>query len=283
MENMRKPVVAGRFYAADASGLGADIKDLLAEAEGKHTPCAGQVPLGLVLPHAGYIFSGGVTGQTLGQIKLPDTVIILAPNHTGKGAELAVWPDGTWLTPFDEVKVDDKLAAELINNSKVGFVADTEAHIGDHSIEVLLPFLQALNQYVHILPISVSVYESERLQEAGLELATLIKNATKRGEQISIIVSTDLSHYLNHDEAIRQDSMIMEQFAAIDPEGLYGTVMEHSISMCGVAPATMMLHALLELGCTQCCVTAQTTSAVTGASVGASYDRVVGYGGAIFV
>ena len=132
---IRKPVVAGQFYPALPDQLRETIKGMVDEtAEKKEV-------IGLVSPHAGYIYSGPVTAKVISRIKFKDTFVILGPNHTGSGVPLSIMTEGTWQTPLGEVEIDSELA-EYILTASHHLQQDEMAHLFEHSIEVQLPFLQ---------------------------------------------------------------------------------------------------------------------------------------------
>lgn len=279
---VRQPCVAGRFYGGDPDALEREIQGYLAASAEHLSPCAGSFPIGMMLPHAGYMFSGRVAGLTLGQVELEGSVFILGPSHTGQGEKLAVWPGGSWVTPLGSVPVDKNLAEALIN-SNAGFKADTRAHQQDHCLEVLVPLLQVKSPKSSIVPVIVREYNLAALERAGKALAAIIRHETENGRKAVMVASSDMSHYLPHEEGQRQDRLALEHVKALDPEGLYATVTSQRISMCGFAPVSMMLFATREFGASRCCVTAHTSSGITGKAFGASMDQVVGYAGAIVV
>ncbi len=116
---LRHPVVAGRFYTADSDALRNEVTGLLGSP--RETPVA---PLMVMLPHAGYVYCGSIIGEPLSRVRLPETVFLLGPNHTGRGVPLSVWPDGRWFTPLGPVDVDAALAAAVVD-AGVGFLPDT--------------------------------------------------------------------------------------------------------------------------------------------------------------
>jgi hypothetical protein len=168
----------------------------------------------------------------------------------------------------------DEAAAQAILDAGAGFTADTAAHIQEHSLEVQIPFLRALNPETRIVPVCVSLADPGKLVEAGRALAQTLIDLK---QPASIVVSSDMSHYASADRAKAQDANALERIEELDPVGLYRTVREHNISMCGFMPMTLGLAAALELGATQARVTAYATSG----DVTRDFDRVVGYAGVI--
>ncbi|SHN56161.1 AmmeMemoRadiSam system protein B [Desulfovibrio litoralis] len=288
MQNLsRKPIVSGRFYPDNAQELGGVVKRFLEVKSGVVIP--EKPSLMTIIPHAGYLFSGVVAGATLGTAHLEKNCILLGPNHTGRGEALSVWPGGEWLSPLGAVPVNSSLAKAIID-AKLGFVADTEAHLGEHSLEVTLPFIQeklciqdkGICIPPHIVPICVASVDFETLKKAGQGLGKLIKKYNaQHSSPVSLIVSSDMSHYVSAKEASRLDSLALNEVLSLDPKGLFDVVNREKISMCGVAPAVLGLFAALELGASKAYKVAYTNSGETGSSFGATMDSVVGYAGII--
>jgi AmmeMemoRadiSam system protein B len=266
---LRQPVVAGQFYPSDAKSLDAMVRQYLSEA-GEHEA---RQSLVVMAPHAGYPYSGAVAGSTLGQARLARRCILLGPNHTGLGAELAVWPEGSWRIPGADIPVDGELASRILE-SVPGTQADTSAHLREHSLEVLCPFLYALDPQVQIVPVSVAVRRADVLFEAGKALGGIL---AREAEPVSIVVSSDMSHYIPADTARELDGKALDLVEAMDGPGLLEIVARQGISMCGVLPMTMALVAAREMGATHAYITKYATSG----DVSGDNSSVVGYAGAI--
>lgn len=265
----RRPAWAGQFYPADADELRRMVAGFLAAAgprDTAHTILA-------MSPHAGYVYSGGVAGCTLGQANLASTVLMLGPKHTPYGAPLALWDSGRWLYPGGEVPVDNVLA-EMLRRADPRLTPDTAGHAQEHSLEVMLPFLAAINPEVRVVPLAVGVGGAELLVEIGEHIGRAL---AAHPEPVSILVSSDMSHQIPDGEARRRDAMALEAALTLDPAALYRTVRDHRITMCGVLPMTIGLAAARVLGATKARVTTYATSGdVTG-----DRERVVGYAGVI--
>ncbi len=268
---LRLPKVAGQFYPASATELEHITRTCMADAP-RHQPSD---TLLAMVPHAGYNFSGAVAGQTLGQARLPHTLFLLGPNHTGNGAGVAVWPHGAWRTPLGDVPVHAPLAEAFCRQCSRA-TPDTLAHQDEHSLEVLLPFLQSACSSLQIVPIAIADPDPDTLYAVGQSLAALIAAPTITGP-LAMIASTDMSHFVSHAEACRLDALALQHIAALDPEGLYRTVRRHRISMCGLLPVTAALVACRLLGASNATITQYTTSGqLTG-----DHHSVVGYAGAL--
>jgi len=262
---IRHAVMAGSFYAGTRERLKHQVMDLL-EAEVARTPA-----LGVVAPHAGYMYSGRVAGSVFSRVALPETVVILGPNHTGLGAGAAIMTEGTWETPLGQVPLDTTLG-RAIRDAAQTLEEDEQGHLREHSIEVQLPFLQAAGASFSLVPICLFSQELAVCQDVGRAISAGIRATGKRA---LVVASTDMSHYIAHDAATARDRLAIDRVLALDPEGLYHTVRKERITMCGYAPTTAMLIATKALGATQ----AELVRYMTSGDVNKEYDRVVGYAG----
>jgi len=264
----RQAIVAGQFYPGTAATLQQQVQKLLqGQPDEKKTILA-------MAPHAGYIFSGSIAGQTLSQANLSRTIILLGPNHTGRGARIALWPDGKWFFPGGHLQINENLANEIAKIPEI--TPDYQAHLYEHSLEVLLPFLWAINNNFQIVPISVSEYNPAILFQLGQKLAQVL-SSQQYNNNISLVVSSDMSHYISHEQAQKQDKKAIEQILNLNPEGLYNIVAQENISMCGVLPMTLGLACAKILGATRARLVAYATSG----DINGDYTKVVGYAGMI--
>lgn len=265
---MRSAVVADRFYPGSPSALSAYLAQLMPVI-----PAADkEEALAVISPHAGYVYSGGVAGETMARVRIPDTVIILGPNHHGRGAPLAVGTD-TWRMPLGEVAVDRDLARRILERSTV-ITEDETAHNAEHSLEVQVPFLQHGNRKVAIVPIVVSHVPYQVCEEAASDLAAAIR---EHPAPVLLVASTDMTHYESRRDASRKDHLALERIRALDPKGLYETVLGNRISMCGIMPTTIVLLAAKKLGAKRARLVRYTDSGEASGDT----DQVVGYAGLI--
>ncbi|MDD2558426.1 MAG: AmmeMemoRadiSam system protein B, partial [Desulfuromonas sp.] len=184
---LRAPVVAGQFYPADRD-------ELLRQLEGFYTAADSvkESPAQAVLaPHAGYVYSGAVAAKALAGVDIPSTVILLGPNHQGLGSRAAVYDSGAWQTPLGEVAVNAPLAAQVCNLVD-GFSPDPSAHRLEHSLEVMLPFLQYQRPGVQIVPIMLREHSFPELEQMGQMLAEVLAPIR---DDVLILASSDMSHY----------------------------------------------------------------------------------------
>lgn len=238
MEKLRRPAVAGQFYTDNSSDLRAEMATLVKESPSRERA------IGIIAPHAGYMYSGAVAGEVYGAVVVPSTVVILGPNHHGRGARAALSPHEGWLTPFGVAPVDLELAARIKSHAPI-VEDDAVAHQYEHSLEVQVPFIQQVNPQARIVPLCLGFGDFNSCLALGAGLAAAIKESP--GE-VLIVASSDMTHYESAAAAGKKDQLAMDRILALDPEGLLTTCRKNGISMCGVIPAVVMLLAALELG-----------------------------------
>ena len=263
---VRRPAVAGLFYPDRPDRVEAELDRLL-------KPSAPRPAAAIVVPHAGWAYSGRVAGEVYGRVAPPRLAIILGPNHTGLGPAASVMARGCWAVPGGEVPIAEELARALLSATSI-LEADELAHRREHAIEVQLPFLRRLQPRIAFVPITVMRAEPGFCEEIGRALASVLRGWS---EPVLIICSTDLNHYEPQAESNRKDRLAIEALLSLDPARLVDTVSEHRISMCGIAPATVTLAALGELAHGR----AELVRYETSGDVSGEYDRVVGYAGLI--
>ena len=169
--------------------------------------------------------------------------------------------------------IDTELATALLDADPM-ITADTAAHVGEHSLEVILPFLHRMNPDTTVVPIAISAHVFDDVAGVGKAIGQALKEFDR---PVSIVVSSDMSHYISHDEAKKLDSLALEAAVNLDPRALFSTVRDHQISMCGVLPMTAGLFAALELGATQ----GELVAYATSGEVSGDFDEVVGYAGVL--
>ena len=263
--DVRPPAVAGSFYPGEPAALERELARLIPRIETTHPLLA------CVAPHAGYVYSGGVAGRVFAHLEVPRRVLVMGPNHTGMGAAVSVAPHSAWATPTGEVPVDHDLAVRLLD-AVGGAEADHRAHGREHSIEVMLPFLQARRPDVTVLPVCLAHLSKTDCRRLGAALAGVIRDV---GEPVGLIASSDMSHYEPDAVTRERDRLAIDAMLALDPDGLYDTVLNHGITMCGVVPATVALVAALVLGATN----AHLVDYATSGDVSGDRSAVVGYAG----
>jgi AmmeMemoRadiSam system protein B len=278
---VRRPTQAGTFYAGDAEALRVQIESCFLHSFGP-----GKLPkvnahgprrvVGLVCPHAGYVYSGPVAANAFYELALdgkPDTVVVLGPNHTGYGSALALMDEGVWRTPLGDVEVDTLVAHEIVRETGLVDV-DELAHRFEHSVEVQLPFLQYLygNEFKFV-PICFQLQDFASADEVGNVLAEVLseRNAV-------IIASSDMTHYEPQTNAERKDLAALEAVKAMDAKRFVSIIEERNITACGYGPIAALITAAKGLLAKEATVLRYKTSGdITG-----DKSSVVGYAAVSF-
>lgn len=264
----RMPAVAGYFYPAKASELMSEVEDFM--------PREGTLDaLGAISPHAGYVYSGAVAGAVYSLVKPKETYILFGPNHIGYGSTVSIMKEGQWQIPLGSIEIDSSLSEAILRKTDLIRV-DESAHINEHSLEVQLPFIFRANPNAKIVPIVFKMLELSKCIEIAKAVSEAIAEQNLK-DRVMIISSTDMSHYLPDEITRKIDALAIEKIKNFDPEGLYNTVLEHRISMCGVIPTVTMLYSTRMLGAKEIKIVKYSTSA----EVNRDFSRVVGYLGAI--
>lgn len=272
---IRKPCVSGLFYESDKEQLLNHIEKFFNEIDEKTdlehiTSC--------IVPHAGYIYSGKTASFTFKELikhDLPDTFIILGPNHTGYGSNIDVCSYESWETPLGLVEVDTEFIEELMNvNDNV--VIDDNAHIKEHSIEVEIPFIQYIcgNHPFKIVPIVVS----RQIPELCEDLARSIDEVVRKLDCNCVVVaSTDLTHYEDVDTANYLDKKVIKSVESMYMKQMVKDIIDYDITMCGYGPViTAVTYANLQDNTRSIVLNHSTSGDVSG-----DYDSVVGYMSAV--
>ncbi|MDM8522096.1 AmmeMemoRadiSam system protein B [Desulfococcaceae bacterium HSG8] len=278
--NDREPVRAGQFYPGTSSELSKTVKGYLEDA----VKPSGERPVAIISPHAGYIYSGQIAADAFSQAAdhSYDLIILLGVNHTSPGfTDISVYPGG-YKTPLGLAETDKDFAKQLVASGK-NIVFDESVHAREHSIEVMVPFVQVLFPNVRIVPIIVGTPDLNLCTRFGKTLAHMLKS-----RKALIVASCDLSHYPNYEDAKKADKKTLEAIMTLEPDTFFSTIREQERSgiknlatcACGAAPVMTVMAATKRLG-------ANSAKLVSYANSGdvpvGSRDRVVGYGAVSFV
>lgn len=266
---LRLPAVAGRFYPANPEELTALVRKYTMPQPHSKPP---RVKACLV-PHAGYVFSGHVTGAVLSRIALPQKTVILGVRHFPRGESLAINTSGAWRTPLGDVPIEEALAATLKKECPI-LLEDRVAHGAEHSLEVQLPFLQVLSPGLSFVPVALGTVRFDDLVAVGEALARVLS----ANPEVLLLTTSDLNHYENDAATRLKDKKAINQILALNPRGLYDVCRNEDISMCGLGPAVAMLTALRALTANR----AELVRYATSADVSGDTSSVVGYAGFIF-
>jgi AmmeMemoRadiSam system protein B len=263
----RKPAVAGAFYSSSPKELKAHVASLMAEGQERKRAIAA------MSPHAGLMYSGGVAGLVYSAMEPPASFVLLGPNHTGMGDKVAMMAEGSWELPTGSLEIDNTLA-DTIASITPAVTRDDSAHMYEHSLEVQLPFIIESAPEARIVPIAIMSATLDELMELGRAVASAVREAKY---PVVVVASTDMSHFISDKEARELDQHALDRVLDLDPEGLYRTVLEEGITMCGFMPTVAMLSASRELGAKR----AELLRYATSAEVSGDFDKVVGYAGVL--
>lgn len=267
---IRSPAVAGHFYPGQRETLSLEIEGLAGLIAAKK-----ENAIGMLLPHAGYIYSGAVAAATVASANPKSTYIIMGPNHTGLGSPFSVSASDSWRTPLGDVKINGELAQKILKDCRQ-IRKDELAHIHEHSIEVQLPFLQKLQDKFTFVPIVIAPANLEVYRQIGECLAKSVKEL-KMEKETAIIASSDMTHYESQESAKEKDSKAIDAILNLDEKALVERVERLGISMCGFAPAAIMIAAAKKLGAEN----ARLVKYQTSGDVSQDHSSVVGYAGII--
>jgi len=267
---LRLPAVAGRFYPSDPKELSSLVQNYSQPDLQEETLSA----KACLVPHAGYMYSGHVTGAVFARVALPKKIIVLGVRHYPRGEPAAILSSGAWRTPLGDAPIDEDLAGALRKECPL-LREDSVAHSTEHSLEVQVPFLQALAPGFSFVPVALGTVQFESLVSVGRGIARVLGDAK---EDVLLLTTSDLNHYEDDATTRTKDRKAIDRMLALDAHGLYDTCRNEEISMCGLGPAVAMLIALKALGAKN----AELVKYATSADVSGDRSQVVGYAGMIF-
>ncbi|MBL4702711.1 MAG: AmmeMemoRadiSam system radical SAM enzyme, partial [Phycisphaeraceae bacterium] len=232
----RKPAKAGHFYPSNAKKITKQINEQLK----KYAPSESTKVRAMMLPHAGWTYCQDVIAKTLGPVDVPQTVIIIGPKHTDQGAPWSVSNHKAWQMPTGDVPVDTHAVAQLLNLYP-SLKCEALAHEQEHAIEVLLPWLQAKNPSLRIIPIVMGHSNFEQLEDFGHAIAKLI---VTMDTPPLLVISSDMNHFDNAELNQAKDKLALNAMCTGDARLLFDTCQNNQISMCGMRPAVTIMKAL---------------------------------------
>jgi AmmeMemoRadiSam system protein B len=278
---IRKPCVADAFYAGTKSKLTEQIIECFTHRFGP-----GEVPkpvdqgprriVGIVSPHAGYMYSGPVAANGFGKLAadgMPEVFVILGPNHTGTGSGVSIMTEGSWETPLGVIAIDSVLAKQIQKASSIIDV-DEGAHAFEHSIEVQLPFIQFLfKDAAKFVPICMMMQDLRTSREIA---KTIVEES--RGKDVVIVASSDFTHYEPHDSAVRKDETAIDAITRLDDGALNELGESSKVTLCGYGPITTLIAAAKLIGG----VRAELLVHKTSGDITGDKSAVVGYSSLVF-
>jgi AmmeMemoRadiSam system protein B/AmmeMemoRadiSam system protein A len=273
---IRPAAVAGQFYPADPIQLRGAVQSFLDQAVSPR----GRRPVALVLPHAGYLYSGQIAADGFRQVVVdpPEIVVVLAPNHTVPAfAGVALYLGQGFSTPLGVAPIAQDLTRALLLADPEAQVRP-EAHQREHAVEVQVPFIQVVAPRARLVAAVFGTADAGVAARFGTALARAL-----RGQRALIVASSDLSHYPGYDDAVAVDHAVLTAVARLDPVEVAGVIAREMLSgrpslstcACGQGPMLAAIAAALELGAGQGCVLSYANS---GDGVAGDPEKVVGYG-----
>ena len=271
MTDIRAPAVAGRFYPGSEVELRSMVESMLADADGTPEPAFGGI-----VPHAGLVYSGACAAHVFKRVIIPEIVVLLAPNHTGlrsNAGGASSWAKGALDTPIGRLSIAEDFLSELEQRSAL-VQHDPVAHVQEHSVEVELPFLSVLAPSCLVAPIVLGWDDWRSCKELADALATVIKDWSVG---VLLLASSDMTHFESASSAATRDRPALDAVEKLDGEGLLSYCRRENVSMCGRAPAAVVLEAAKLLGATSAnIVDYRHSGMVTGDDA-----SVVAYAGAV--
>ena len=271
-DKIKYPNVSGQFYSSDKNYLSIQIDIFFKNVKDEPNLKEKDI-LAIIVPHAGYIYSGQVASWAFKAIKGNkfDAVIILAPSHFYAFRGVSVYKEGLFRTPLGDIQVDSQLAQKLISYEKgIDFIP--QAFEKEHSLEVELPFLQKSLDNLKIVPIILGQID----YSDSAMVAKAIKEITK-DKKVLIVASTDLSHYHAYSKAIEMDTKTISYIKNLDAFGLWQSEIKGETELCGLFPVLVLLNYAKELGLSADVLNYANSGDVTG-----DKSAVVGYSSIIF-
>lgn len=268
---IRQPCVAGSFYPAEKMVLERDLSLFL---ENSPDVDISQTIRSIIVPHAGFMYSGGVAARAYRQVisHKYDFSIILAPSHFESYDFISIYPGKAFATPLGEVSIENNIADEFVAQDSIFRLSEMGYSDQEHSLEVQLPLLRWVQDSPQIVPMMMGDQNWDMIVDAFRAISQMLK-----GKNFLLIASTDLSHYHSDSEARSMDQIVVSNINGYQPDQLYEDIMEKRCEMCGYGPAVITLKAAKELGASKAQVLLyRNSSDMTGEK-----SKVVGYLSAI--
>ncbi len=266
-EDMKRPNVSGQFYPSNAKDLSFLIDRFFSQAD--IVPVNNYVDV-LIVPHAGYIYSGGVAAYGFKAVSKNNykTIVILAASHHFPFEGISIWPDGGFEMPLGVVPVDSDFARSLAQKNN-HFIHDKKVFDREHSLEVEIPFLQKTFQDFKIVPVIFGQPPLKTIADFSIALREVVADR----EDVLVVVSTDMSHFYEDKKAREKDRMALDAIKAYDVEAFWKGCQVNAIEMCGFMPVTAALLYAKQKGLDKIDVLRYANSA----DVSGDKSRVVGY------
>ncbi len=267
---IRKPAVANSFYPGDPEDLQKLILRYLDAADPVSPEFDIKNILGVISPHAGYVYSGPVAAYGYNYLAKSsiERFIVIAPSHRGRFNGISVIPKGIYKTPLGDVEIDSDLGEKLEMREHFGFIK--EAQEMEHSLEVQIPFLQMVRPDAKIVPLVIGTVDPELCRIIGETVAEEIKAS---GKKYGIIISTDLSHYHPYDAAVKKDNNFIQALELFDENKIVEAISSGKSEACGEGAVLAGIALARKLGAKKI----KTIKYANSGDTAGSKDQVVGY------
>ena len=211
-DKIREPAVAGMFYSGRKENLTREVAVFLENSNAVEDV---EHIYGLVAPHAGYLYSGGVAARAYRQIvdREYDTIVVISPSHRIYFDEVSIYNGSAYTTPLGKLPVDQELAKQICNCHENLLYSDMGHDVDEHALEVHLPFLQMVQEEFNLIPIVMGNQDRENIQILSDALVKTLNN-----KNALIVASTDLSHYYSHTKASVLDEVVIENTKNYDED-----------------------------------------------------------------
>jgi AmmeMemoRadiSam system protein B len=234
---LRKTAHAGSFYPRFGDQISTWVRRWI---EDKPVAPASEKAVELIVPHAGYIYSGACAANAFHYISEQDfdTFVILHPSHHGMHFDWSVSPFDQYDSPLGKLEQDTQLY-ELLTRNGDGAGQELRLHEAEHSMEIQLPLIKFFFPDARVCPIMIG----QPYPEVATRLAKKLREAiASSGKKVCIVVSTDLSHYYDSDRAERMDSLIIRYIMSLDPDALWQSVISKRCEACGIGGILTLLN-----------------------------------------
>lgn len=273
MNFVREPAVSGMFYPDNPKKLRNDVDAYIRDAI---IPDFEEDVVGIISPHAGYMYSGKVAAYGFKMIaeRNYDTVVLLGPSHRAYFEGVALWDRGGFKTPLGVIDIDEEIAQKIVSIGGI-IKPNTDTHREEHSLEVQLPFLQSVLSGFKIVPLIMGTQTSSDCKKLVQSLSLIFQGSKKR---LLIVGSTDLSHYYPYAEAKKLDDIVVGRLNTFDIPGMIEDIETGKTEACGAGPIIVTMMLSEKAGADHCKVLKYANSGDTSGDT----SRVVGYVSAVF-
>lgn len=270
---IRQPAVSGLFYSGNASELKKSVETFLHDAPVREKG-AGESVRAVIVPHAGYVYSGQTAAYAYNVIKDKqyDAVVVVGPSHQKYFRGISLYPGEAYRTPLGDVPVDRELRDDMVDENERIVLSD-EGHIKEHSIEVQLPFLQLIFGDFQFVPVVMGDQSRSFMEKLARKMDEVFHR-----KNVLLVASTDLSHYYPYESAVNIDKGVLESVERYDDDELMRRLEQRHVEACGGGPMVAVMQASKLLGCKKSSVLHYCNSG----DISGDKSAVVGYMAASF-